>query len=134
MPAYNTWGVSYSLIRFLEEALTGHKRVSSFQRINDIQFLIRRFDWSTLNVVVVNEYALGLAAVLRARKEFPGTEYVVTGATWNGYTPEAKKYGQQNDIGIFNLNELFGALHWTNPKQYSKKDDDGNPTYEYKDP
>jgi hypothetical protein len=61
-------------------------------------------------------------------------EYIVTGGNGNGYTPEAKKYGWKNGIGIFNTGEFLGALNWTDPKKYSKKDDKGNPIYAYKNP
>ncbi len=128
----NSWDVRYSMITFFERALGGHGKVVSFRRINDIQFLIEHVNGKVLNVLLVNEYSLGLAAVLRAKGEFPNIEYVVTGANWNGYTPEAKDYGRQNDLGIFNAGEFFGALNWTNPKSYYQKDKDGNPIYAYK--
>jgi len=100
--------------------------------VHDIQFLIEHVDGTILNVLLVNEYSLGLAAILRAGDEFPDAEYVVTGGNWNGYTPEAKDYGRENDRGIFNTGEFFGALNWTNPKRYYQKDRDGNPIYAYK--
>jgi len=42
---------------------------------------------------------------------------------------DAKEYGLKNDIGIFNTSEFFGAIHYENPLEYSKKDNDGNPIY-----
>ena len=101
MSEFNSWGVSYSVISFFERALRGHNKVASLRRVNDIQFLIEHVNGTTLNVLLVNEYSLGLAAILRARVEFPDVEYIVTGGNWNGYTPEAKDYGRENDIGIF---------------------------------
>jgi hypothetical protein len=130
----NTWGVSYSIISFFERALSGHDKVASFERVNDIQFVVQHVNGTTLSVLLVNEYSLGLAAVLRAKAEFPEIEYVVTGGNWNGYTPEAKQHGWANSIGIFNTSEFFGALNWTHPKGYYQKDRDGNPTYAYKNP
>jgi len=131
MPEFNSWGVSYAIISFFERALRGHNKVVSFQRVNDIQFLIEHANGTTLNVLLVDEYSLGLAAILRARGEFPDVEYVVTGGNWSGYTPEAKDYGRENDLGIFNTGDFFGALNWTNPKRYYRKDRDGNPIYAY---
>ena len=83
-------------------------------------------------MLLVDEYCLGLAAIHRARSEFPEADYIVTCANWNGYTREAKDYGRENDLGIFNIGEFFGALNWTNPKTYYQKDRDGNPIYAYK--
>jgi len=131
MSEFNSWGVSYSVISFFERALRGHNKVASLRRVNDIQFLIEHVNGTTLNVLLVNEYSLGLAAILRARVEFPDVEYIVTGGNWNGYTPEAKDYGRENDIGIFNTGEFFGALNWKNPKHYYQQDRDGNPIYAY---
>jgi hypothetical protein len=132
MPEYNRWGVSYSIISFLERALRGHDKVASFERRNDIHFVVEHVNGTTLNVLLVDEYSLGLAAVLRAKAEFPEVDYVVTGGNWNGYTPEAKEYGRNNGIGIFNTGEFLGALNWTHPKLYYRKDNKGNPIYAYK--
>ena len=134
MPDFNSWGVSYSTISFFEGALAGHNKVESFTRVNDIHFIIEYVHGTTLHILLVNEYSLGLAAVLRAKAEFPEIEFVVTDGNWNGYTPEAKEYGWHNDIGVFNTGEFFGALNWTLPKQYNQKDKDGNPIYAYKNP
>jgi hypothetical protein len=132
MPDFNSWSVSYSIISFFERSLSGHRKVESFTRKDDIHFVIKHVDGTTLQVLLVNEYSLGLTAVLRARQEFPEIEYVVTGGNWNGYTPQAKQYSLQNDIGVFNAGEFFEALNSTNPKQYYRKDEDGNPIYKYK--
>lgn len=134
MQKQNNWGVSYAIISFFDEALKGHNRVASHKRENDIQFLIFKENGDFLNVLLVDEYSIGLAAVLRAKAEFPEVDYIVTGGAWNGYTPEAKEYGNQNNIGIFNTSEFFGALNWNNPKEYHQKDRDGAPRYAYKNP
>ena len=133
MQKFNNWHVPFSVIKFFEEALQGHSKVASAQRTDDIYFVIKLTNGTRLNVLLVNEYSLGLAAVLRARFEFPDVEYIVTGGNWNGYTPEAKDYGQQNSVGIFNVGEFFGALNWTKPKDYYRKDEHGKPVYSYKD-
>ena len=132
MPEYNDWNVSYSTISFVERALQSHSKVAHFARSQDIVFEITRIDGRVLKMVLVNEYTLGIAAVHKALSQFPGVEYVVTGANWNAYTREAKDYGRQNDIGIFVINEFFGALHWTEPKTYVQKDRDGKPVYNYR--
>ena len=132
MPEFNDWDVPYSVIQFFCRALGGHDKVASYNRTKDILFTVALKNGEIIKVLLVNEYALGLAAVLQARKEFPDAEYSVTGGNWNGYTPEAKDYGRENSIGIFNVGEFFGALNWADPKRYHKKDKDGNPVYTYK--
>lgn len=132
MRQFNDWGVSYSTIRFVEQALEGHTKVSSFERSQDIVFEIELTSGAQITMLLVNEYTLGMAAIYKAIHEFPGVDYIVTCADWNAYTREAKDYGVQNDIGIFVLGEFFGALNWSNPKKYVKKDANGKPVYNYR--
>ena len=132
MPDLNNWGVSYATISFFEQALAGHDKVQAVNRTQDIVFTIVLYNGTTLEVLLLDEYCLGRAAILKAKAECPDVEYFVTGGNWNGYTPEAKEYGRKNGIGIFNTGEFFGALNWTEPKKYYRKDHDGNPIYAYK--
>lgn len=130
--SYNNWEVSFSIICFFEEVLTNHKMVDSFKRKDDIYFEIKHTNGKTFNVLLVNEYCLGEAAVLKAQREFSYVEYIVTGTNWNGYTKQAKQSGLHNNVGIFNLGEFMGCLYWTNPITYYRKDMEGNPSYAYK--
>lgn len=130
--AYNNWGVSYGSITFFEKALSGHPMVKSFERKEDIRFSIILNNSTEIDVLLVDEYCLGLAAIYRALDEFNGIGYIVTCGNWNGYTREAKDFGKDNNLGVFNLGEFIGALYSKNPKKYVKKDSDGNPVYAYK--
>jgi hypothetical protein len=121
MSQRNSWNVSYATIKFFERALNGHEKVIAFERLDDIRFVIQHASGKSLDVLVVNEYGLGLAAVLRAKAEFPSIDYVVTGGNWNGYTWEAREYGLKNKIGIFKAGEFFGALNMDDPKTYTVK-------------
>ena len=132
MSTYNNWNVSYSTISFVERALQSHSKVAYFKRLQDIVFEITHIDGRILKMVLVDEYTLGEAAVHQVLSQFPGIEYVVTGAMWNAYTREAKGFGRKNDIGIFRIDEFLGALHWTNSKKYVQKDKNGNPVYHYR--
>jgi hypothetical protein len=132
MPDFNDWDVPYSVINFFCQALGGHDRVESYDRTKDILFTIKLKDGRVIKALLVNDYAIGIASVLRARREFPEADYIVTGGNWNGYTKDAKDYGSNHSIGIFNVGEFFGALNWSEPKKYYKKDEKGNPFYHYK--
>jgi hypothetical protein len=129
----NDWEVAYSTILFFERLLEGHKKVASFRREEDILFKITRTEGlSSVAALLVDEYSLGVAAVLRACREFPELECIVTCANWNGYTPDAKAYGEKNGIGIFVVGEFVGALWWKNPIEYVQKDERGSPIYHFK--
>jgi hypothetical protein len=128
----NEWDVSYSTISFVERALETHSKVASFRRSQDIVFDIELTNGNAIKMLLVNEYTLGIAAINRALNEFPGIEYVVTCANWNGYTRKAKEFGCENNLGIFVISEFLGALNWTDPKKYYQKDENGKPVYYFR--
>ncbi|ENE8727984.1 hypothetical protein [Photobacterium sp. GB-3] len=132
MANFNNWDVSFPTIKFVETTLNGHEKVVSFERKRDIVFEVTREQGDKVTMVLVNEYILGLAAIYQIREEFPEADIIVTSGNWNGYTREAKEHGDNNDLGIFNIGEFFGALYWSNPKVYVKKDREGRPVYAYK--
>jgi len=133
MPKRNDWGVSYSTISFVEQALTNHAKVASFERSKDIVFDIELESGRRITMLLLDEYTLGVAAIHEALAEFPGVEYIVTGGNWNAYTREAKEFGRRNDLGVFVIGEFLGALHWSEPKKYYQKDHRGNPAFHYRD-
>lgn len=119
MNGSNEWGVRYSGIRFMEDALEGHSRVASFRRQDDIVFEIYRTGTlSDVIAVLVDRYTIGLADILRAQQEFPSMNCIVTLGNWSSWTAEAKNYGLKNRIGVFNTGEFFGALHWKEIHKY----------------
>lgn len=121
----NDWDVSYGAIRFVEDALSSHAKVQSLDRRDDIVFEIERVDgMSSATVVLVDRYTLGLADVLRAKSEFPEMDCIVTCANWNHYTGDAKQYGMENGICVFNVGEFFGSLHWKEMIKYVPPDPD----------
>lgn len=124
----NEWGVSYSAIRFVEDALLSHSKVLNFIRRDDIVFEIKRVDrLPSTTAVLVNRYTLGLADVLHAKREFLHMDCIVTCSNWNYYTTDAKRYGMENDICVFNVGEFLGALHWTEMIKYVPPDPDKKP-------
>ena len=80
-----------------------------------------------MRALLLDKYTLGLADVLKAKDGFPEADHIVTGGSWNGYTPQAKQYGRENGIGIFVIEEFLGALNLPNPQDYVKKKPDGSP-------
>ena len=132
MPTYNSWGVEYPAIKFFERLLHTHNRVESFTRSDDILFRVCRTNGTITNVLLVTEYTVGVAAVIRAIDEFPTTNHIVTSGKWYAYTEEAEQYALERDIGVFVIDEFLGALNWDNPIKYRKKDKYGQPVYRYR--
>jgi hypothetical protein len=127
------WDISYSYIRFFEDALSSHKQVEYFKREGDNLFrIIRSGGKSPICAVLVDIYTIGLSDVIEAKQDFPGMTCIVTCEDWNAYTPQAKEYGLENDIRVFNSSEFFGALWWGQPNKYFKKDKEGKAYYAYR--
>jgi hypothetical protein len=126
----NDWGVPFSDIMWFDQLLRNHHNVASVKRSLDILFeTIRRAQADTLNVLCLREYTMGLTLVQRALNEFGDIHIIYIGGGWNGYTPEAKKYCLQSNIGLYVTNEMSGALWSDEYWNYHQKDKDGNPEY-----
>ncbi|MFZ3053728.1 MAG: hypothetical protein WA099_09995 [Sulfuricurvum sp.] len=128
----NSWGVSFSRIAWLENSIEQHGNVSSIIRHDDIVIEVDRNDGSHITVLCLDEYAMGEAAVLRAFKEFSEVNFISVGGNWNGYTPEAKELCLSRKVGLYNASELTGALWNDEFWKFHYKDDEGNPSYPYK--
>ncbi len=127
----NSWGVSYSRITWLEEAIRSHKNVTRLSRHDDIIIEIEREN-GPITLICLDEYVLGEAGVRRVMQEFPRVNFISVGGNWNGYTPEAKELCLSNQIGLFNSSELAGAIFRNDFWNYHKRDHEGNPVYPYK--
>ena len=88
----NSYGVTLPQINFLTKILTKHNAVDRFVRSNDIQFDLITKRGKELRLICVDEYTCGLGRVLEVLADFPGTNIVYVGGSWNGYTMQAKEY------------------------------------------
>lgn len=120
MAEINQWGVPFSTILWFESVMKKHSKVVSVKREKDILFTIIDNVGRVFKVLLLNEYILGVATLMKALDEFPEAEYIVIGGDWNKCTDEAKEYGDNNNIGIFNFSEFMGAVNSKNPKSYTK--------------
>lgn len=128
----NSWGVSYSRIDWLEQAIKNHGNVISVSRHDDIIIEVERSSGSNLTVICLDEYALGEAGVRRVFQEFPTVNFISVGGNWNGYTPEAKELCLSRNIGLYNASELTGGIWNDDFWKYHGRDEKGNPIYPYK--
>ena len=120
MQEVNQWGVPFSTIEWFGNTMKQHSRVVSVEREKDILFTIIDNLDRVFKVLLLNEYKLGVATLMKALNEFPEADYIVIGGDWNSCTNEAKEYGKANKIGIFNFGEFMGAINTKNPKLYRK--------------
>ena len=125
----NSYGVTLPQITFISRLIGTHRNIGKVERTRDIQF-----DFVTLlgvkaRLICVNEYTCGLAKILEVLEDFPGTSIIYVGGAWNSYTMQAKEYCIRARIGLFNANEINGALYCDDYWTYSQKDEEGNPIY-----
>lgn len=125
----NNYGVTFPQISFVSRLLTQHKNIAEFTRSNDIQFDLVTSKGLILRLICVNEYTCGLPRVLEIQEDFPGTNIIYVGGAWNGYTMQAKEYCIEAELGLFNSNEITGALYRDDYWLYCRKDEKGNPIY-----
>ena len=122
MDARNSWDVEYSSIVFIEDALRGHSKVASFQRQEDILFVIeRRGALPTVRALLVNKYVFGIADLIRAMAEFPNLDVILVCGAWCGFSTDAYDQGKQHGIGMFTPKEFLGALWKKDISRYTTK-------------
>lgn len=128
----NNYGVSYSIIAWLERALKTHGNVTSVRRYNDILFdVTRKIQGDQLIIFCADEYACGTTFVQKVLSEYSTCDCISVGGRWNGYTHQAKKFCLARQVGLFVSDELMGALWKDEYWAHIKKDPNGEPVCFY---
>lgn len=113
-------------IDFFERSISNHSKTRWLERLEDCHYVIHRKGLPSYEVLITDYYTLGLADYLEIKEEYPLIQGIVTLSNWNGYTHQAKATAKQQNVGIFIMSELLGALNWNEPHKYIKKDPEGN--------
>lgn len=112
-------------IRFFEVAVRKHARTSLLEKLEDFHYRINRINMPSLDVVVTNHYTIGLSDYYEIIGEYPQVDGIITISNWNGYTHQVKDIARDQQVGIFVMTEFLGALNYSEPYKYIKKDDKG---------
>jgi hypothetical protein len=124
MNGSNNWNVGYSSISFMEQVLSTHRAVASFERVNAIQFdIVRTNDLSDLNVVFVNEYHLGEASAYAILNEFDSVEVIVNNGNWNHILVNWREFADRTGVVIFKMTDFMGAINVDDPRDYVTEDE-----------
>lgn len=117
-------------ISFFETAIKKHDKVVDFDKIDEYIYCLTLYNSKEYKVYLTNLYTVGIANVIELSQAHD-INAIVTMSSWNGYTLEAKEYGQSIGIGVFIFKELMGAINFDKPSQYfSGYDKYGNKKYE----
>lgn len=79
-----------------------------------------------MKLLGADEYVFGLSLVMTALEDFGPLQYICVGGNWNRYSPQAKEYCVENQIGLYNHSELAGGIWLDKYWDYARKDDEGN--------
>ena len=124
MNGHNNWNVIYSSICFMEQVLSTHTSVSSFDRENDIQFhVVRTGDLSDLNIVFVDEYQLGEASAYEIIKEFSGVEVIVNNGNWNQILFDWRQFADRTGVVVLKVADFMGAINVKDLRKYVTRDE-----------
>lgn len=108
----NTRGVGYSEIVFFESTLSAHSAVESYERSNDIQFVVKRtYEVSDLNVVFVSEYRLGEEFAYSIIDEFDNVDVIVNNGNWNVVVLDQEEFSRNTGVEVVRLKQFLGALN-----------------------
>ena|SRR5688572_3636082 len=110
-----------SIIRFLEERLTFHSKVKSFEMIDDNEYFIyhikRKNDMRDLYLLLSDDYYFGDFAIIINHPLLKDGGFILIAK------PEATDYSENNfnkKLGIGKIGKLLGALNkdkfWTYEK------------------
>lgn len=122
MSMRNNWNVPYSSIVWFFNVLKTHTKVLNVVREQDILFTITDDEDRTYEILLLNEYRMGSAAVLKAIEEFGNIDFIVFGGNWNAATSEAYKVAKEAGIALFDYSGIMGALNLKDPKGYKQNE------------
>lgn len=128
----NDFGVSFSLISWVDGFLKTHPNTAHSERSDDIFFLVQRKRGGIVRLICINDYTCGFTRVLEVLEAFPQCNCIFIGGGWNGYTDTAKEFCVDREIGLFNSTEIYGVLSVNDHWKYFKRDEKGNPAYPFK--
>ncbi|NEW06860.1 hypothetical protein GK047_12675 [Paenibacillus sp. SYP-B3998] len=128
MSTKNNWNVPYSSIVWFFNVIKNHTKVLNVVREHDILFTVTDDEDKTYKILLLDEYRMGSAAVLKVIEEFGHIDFKVFGGNWNAATNEAYKVAKENEIALFDYSGILGALNLKNPKGYKQNEKKKNTT------
>lgn len=115
---------SRNTLEYVERALRSHKNVTEFFERPDGSYCVEREKGRPIIVLFTDIYTIGMADVIEAMNAASDLNCIVTTSAWNSYTADAKRYGKENEVGVFKLPEFMGALWYDKLWNYVKRERD----------
>lgn len=127
MAAHNKtfpWASYYEDYKYFEENMKKHGSVLSMTPCGDGLYEIKRTKGDVLRVFICECYAFGVAEYMETVERLGPVDVVVINSMWCGYTPEAKWYCRDSNVGLFKIGEFMGALRHDHYWRYLTNDEE----------
>lgn len=114
MPAYSDqfpWQSYYGDFRFFEDRMKLHSDVVSLEHGGTGIYELVRKNGTRLRVFICECYAFGVAQYVEAVEHLGGLDAVIINSAWCGYSPDAKRYCQDQKVGLFKIGDFMAALN-----------------------
>ncbi|WP_139327480.1 hypothetical protein [Microbacterium sp. RURRCA19A] len=96
---------------FLVEKLSTNPVVEEVFQIDEHHIILNRGNKTELRIYLSNKYILSVADVIEIMKASPQINCIVSTMNYNQYSPEAKAYCRERQVGLFKSVELLGAVY-----------------------
>lgn len=110
---------------FFEKAVPKHEKVNRLEKIGIQLYKLKRTYGDTIIIYLTNLYTVGLADYYDIIENHPNVNAIITISNWNGYTKQAKREAEKDNVDIYVFTEFMGALHWDEYVRYFKEDNKG---------
>lgn len=95
---------------YFRNCLQIHDHVESFFEPSPQVFHVQRMQGDRLTLYLTNIYCVSTASVFDISSRVPELNCIVTISAWNGYTANAKLQATTQQIGLFQRDQVMGAL------------------------
>jgi hypothetical protein len=104
------WPSHYGHFRFFEQRMNTHSRLRELTPQDAGVYLLTRDDGTKIRTFICECYAFGVAQYLETVEKIGSVNAVVINSAWCGYTPDAKYYCREQQVGLFTIGEFMSAL------------------------
>ncbi len=99
---------------FFVRSMKGHSAVLNISHIGNNVYLIERtYDRPDIKVLIADIYIAGESDVIEIMYEYSDIDCIVLVGFYNRYSSAAKEYAKDNNIGLYDNREFFGAVNCT---------------------
>jgi hypothetical protein len=101
----------YDSQAWIRDVVGRHSNVREVEQLAPNRFKVRRVNGNDLMLFLTPAYILSVADYEQLRAQHPDVDMIALASNWNSTTMEAKDRGIEDGVGIFDFNNLMGALN-----------------------